>query len=171
MRPRIAALFCLPAAGCLQLTSSDDGGAGVIGSTSSDVIDAAPPVDAGFNCITPLSGVELCEQITGCPGVDVNQGALPNCGFRVGGLATLDLECDCGGALCPIGVPETCANAATLLTGQTTFDVCEQASLGLCANTGGVVSDGGNAGGAAGCNSVCESECAGAPACIQLCGC
>jgi hypothetical protein len=166
----VAALGGLPVAGCLQLTSSDDGGAGVIGSTSSPAADAAG-VDAGLNCITPSGGTELCEQIPACPGVDVDQGALPNCGFRLGGVSPIDLECDCSGLLCPIGVPETCANAAALLQGQSSFTVCEQASEGLCLSTTASVSDGGNAGAAPGCNTVCESECAGAPGCIQLCGC
>jgi hypothetical protein len=171
MRGLLTALLALPAVACLQLTSSDDGGAGVIGSNPGPATGGGPAVEAGTNCTEPSGGVELCEQIAACPGVDVDPGALPNCGFRLGSAASIDLECDCSGLLCPIGVPETCANAAALLQGQSSFTICEQASLGLCLSTGGSTSDGGNSGAASGCDPVCESECAGSPGCIQLCGC
>ena len=85
----------------------------------------------------------------------------------------IDLECLCNGEmLCPIGVPDTCNQATQLLSSQTALVVCEEASDGRCVQVG--PSDAGAAGDAATpspCDKQCESECAGEPDCIQLCGC
>ncbi|HXX66901.1 MAG TPA: hypothetical protein VEK07_06955 [Polyangiaceae bacterium] len=169
MRAVLGTLGCLLLSGCLQGTSSTDGGAVAAASGSSATGEAAAGTAAGSDCTEQPGGIILCEQIDVCPGVDVDPGALPNCGFRLGGAASVDLECECSGLLCPIGVPESCENAAQLLQGQSSLVVCEQTSQGLCLGTG--ASDGGNAGAASGCDTVCESECAGAPGCIQACGC
>jgi len=169
MRAVVGALGCLSLSGCLQATSSSDGGAVAAASGPSETAEAADGTVAGSNCTEQPGGIILCEQIAACPGVDVDPGALPDCGFRLEGAASIDLECECSGLLCPIGVPESCENAAQLLQGQSSLVVCEQASVGLCLGTG--ASDGGNAGAASGCDTECESECAGAPGCILACGC
>lgn len=171
MRVALGAVISASLLGCLQLTSSTDGGAVPSGSVSGETEDAAASAAGGTNCTDQAGGVVLCEQIAACPGVQVDPGALPNCGFRLGSATPIDLECECSGVLCPIGAPQSCENAAELLQGQSSLVVCEQASENLCLGIGESESEGGNVGAAPGCNTVCETECAGAPACIQLCGC
>jgi hypothetical protein len=171
MRRWLGALICLPAAACLKLTSGSDGGVVTVAPASSATTGDAASAPPGSDCTQQSAGVTLCGQIAACPGVTVDPGALPGCGFRVGSDAPIDLECVCGGTLCPIGVPESCVDAEELLQGQDSLQVCEQASEGLCLQITESVSDGGNVGAAPGCNTVCESQCAGSPGCIQLCGC
>lgn len=172
MRWAIGAFVGLSLVGCLQLTSGSDGGSAAAAAASgATTADGAPSSVSGTNCTEPAGGILLCEQITACPGVDVDPGVLPGCGFRLGAAAPIDLECVCSGVLCPIGVPESCPNAAALLQNQNVLQVCEQASEGLCLPTAAFVADGGNTGAASECNTVCESQCAGSPGCIQLCGC
>jgi hypothetical protein len=105
---------------------------------------------------------------------------MPGCGFRIRPGGVIDLECLCSGVLCPIGVADTCDQALSLLDQQqTSLMVCEQANEGRCVQLG---PDGGSAEttGASStsntavsstCDKTCESECAGEPDCIQLCGC
>ena len=102
----------------------------------------------------------------------VDQGTLSGCGFRIHAGAVIDLECLCGEELCPIGVPDTCAQASQLLSSQTSsLVVCEQASNGTCEQVG--ASDAGTSvnPSVSTCDRTCEGECAGEPDCIQLCGC
>jgi hypothetical protein len=170
----IAALVALPLLACLQQVSTGTGTTdptASTGTTTSSSTGTATP--AGANCGTdPQSGVTLCEQTSLCPGVVVDQGALPSCGFRLHPGAVIDLECLCADSLCPIGVPDTCAQATQLLMSQTSLVVCQEASDGRCEQL--VASDAGAASPtptASTCDKQCESECAGEPDCIQLCGC
>ena len=179
----IAALVALPLVACLQQMSTGTGttdptaGGDTTGASSTD----AP---AGAGCGTdPQSGVTLCEQTSLCPGVSVDQGALPSCGFRIHPGNVIDLECLCADSLCPIGIPDTCDQATQLLSSQTSLTVCQQASDGRCVQV--TASDAGAAPttgtttttpttttpSASTCDKVCEGECAGEPDCIQLCGC
>jgi hypothetical protein len=116
------------------------------------------------------SGITLCEEIANCPGLDVDQGAFPNCGFRMSVASTYDLECWCGSELCPVGVPINCATAAQLLDQQqSSIVVCQQAGQGSCLTPGADAGSG--SGSSSTCDKSCESQCAGEPSCIQLCGC
>jgi hypothetical protein len=168
--------IALPLPGCLALStgsgtdtgsSSSSGGGSITNSSSSGGGGATK----GTNCTTdPQSGITLCEQIANCPGVDVDPGAFPSCGFRLKGSSIYDLECGCGDSLCPIGAPTSCATAQQLLDqNASSLNVCEQVSGGTCVPIDG---DGG-AGSTSNssCNTSCESQCAGDPNCIQLCGC
>jgi hypothetical protein len=123
---------------------------------------------SGTNCTTdPQSQITLCEQIANCPGVEVDPGAYPGCGFRLNAASLYDLECACGDSLCPIGVPTSCADAQQLLDQeQSSILVCQQTSEGTCLPlpTSG-------SGTQSSCDKQCESECAGDPNCIQMCGC
>jgi len=143
-------------------SGSSSGGDG--GSTGSGTHGA----QSGTGCATDAtSGITLCEAIDACPGIAVDQGAYPGCGWRMSAASLYDLECACGDALCPIGTPTSCADAQQLLDqSQSSVLVCQQASEGTCIplapSSGGTPS---------GCDKSCESQCAGEPGCIQLCGC
>jgi hypothetical protein len=160
---------------CIQLSTGTDAGV-TYGSTSGATSGAAASgagagATTGVGCTTdPQSGITLCEQISNCPGVDVDPGAFPGCGFRLRGGSLYDLECGCGDSLCPIGVPSSCTTALELLDQQqSSIVVCEQVSQGTCLPLAG---DGGAAGtGTGSCDRQCESECGEDPNCIQLCGC
>lgn len=123
---------------------------------------------SGTGCATdPTSGVTLCEAIAQCPGLVVDQGAFPGCGFRMQAASTYDLECACGDVLCPIGAATSCADAAQLLDqAQSSLSVCQEASSGTCMP---LTAGGGGSQGT--CDKACESQCAGDPNCIQMCGC
>jgi hypothetical protein len=167
----------LLANGCLQLETGADGGTGT-GSGSSSSSDAGTSASAsggvgrgatnGTNCTTdPASQITLCEQIANCPGVDVDPSAFPGCGFRLNAASLFDLECGCGDSLCPIGAPTSCADAQQLLDQeQSSLLVCQQVSEGTCMPLN---IDAGAA--ASPCDKDCESQCAGDPNCIQMCGC
>lgn len=152
-------------------TSSSDGsssGDGGSSSSSSSSSSGGGGATSGTNCGTdPSTGITLCEGIDLCPGLIVDQGAFPGCGFRLNAASPYDLECDCGDFLCPIGAPPSCAAAAQLLDQeQSSLNVCQQQNEGTClslAPTGG--------GTQSTCDKSCESECAGDPNCIQMCGC
>jgi hypothetical protein len=179
----IAALVALPLVACLQQLSTGTGTtdpASGGGSTASSSSSTDAP--AGAECGTdPQSGVTLCEQTSLCPGVSVDQGALPGCGFRIHPGNVIDLECLCADSLCPIGIPETCDQATQLLSSQTSLTVCQQASDGRCVQVTGSDAGASPTTGStttptttatpSTCDKVCEGECAGEPNCIQLCGC
>jgi len=163
-----ACVLAATLAACMEVTTGTGTGQGAGGqaggATSAGGGDAGV---AGANCFEdPSSQITLCEQIGACPGVVVEPGSFPNCGFRVGGPSPLDLECLCDNALCPVGVPGSCAQAAQLLEGQSALVVCEQQAEGRCISLG--VPD---AGAASTCDKTCEGDCSGDPSCIQLCGC
>lgn len=170
-----ALLLVLPVTACLQLSTGDGTGSGggggtTSGSSSGGTTGGKGGATSGSNCTTDSqSGVTLCESIANCPGVDVDQGAFPSCGFRLHGSSTYDLECDCSGSLCPIGSPTSCTDAQQLLSQTSSLTVCEQLDNGTCLPLGG---DGGaSSSTTSSCDKTCESQCAGDPTCIQMCGC
>jgi hypothetical protein len=168
------ALLLVPMSACLQLSTGDPtgtSGSSSSGSTTSTSSSGAATgssggATTGTNCTTdPQSGITLCEQIANCPGVDVDQGAFPGCGFRLHASSIYDLECGCGDSLCPIGTPTSCTTALQLLNQQqSSIIVCEQLDQGSCLPLD-------DAGTSSNCDKSCESACAGDPNCIQMCGC
>jgi hypothetical protein len=142
----LALAIGLPLAACLQVGTDTGDGTGTTGvasgSSGGSSSSGAGGATTGAGCTTdPQSQITLCEQISNCPGVDVDQGAFPNCGFRLHASSTYDVECWCGDYLCPVGVPVSCTTASQLLAQQnSSFVVCEQASEGSCLLPG---SDGG----------------------------
>lgn len=176
------ALLVLPAplllSACLQQLSTGDGTSS--GSTAAAATTATPSAatPVGGECGTdPQTGITLCSQISLCPNITVDQSQLPGCGFRIHAGAVIDLECLCNGeALCPVGVPDTCDQAAALLMDQTLLTVCDQTAESHCTEVGGteagapILNVNPNAN-ASSCDKQCETECAGEPDCIQLCGC
>ncbi len=173
----ITALVALPLLACLQQVSTGTGTTDPTASggtsTPSSSNDTATPAGAGCGTDSQTQ-ITLCEQTSLCPGVVVDPGALPSCGFRIHPGTVIDLECLCDGdQLCPIGIPDTCDQATQLLSSQTAVVVCEQVSEGRCVQVG--ASDAGStpspSAAASTCDKQCESECAGEPDCIQLCGC
>jgi len=159
--------------GCLQITTGTgdgtgggggSGGSGGSAASGSGSGDAGP---SGSGCTEdPQSQVILCEQIDSCPGVVVDQGLYPGCGFRLHGAAAIDLECVCADELCPVGVASTCADAQQLLAAQSSLLVCQQASEGRCLPLGAP-----DAGSASSPCSACAAQCGGSPGCFQACGC
>jgi hypothetical protein len=163
----------LPLTACLQLSTGDGTGtpASSGGTTSSTSTSSPGGAASGTNCTTdPQSGIVLCEQIANCPGVDVDPGAFPGCGFRLHATSLYDLECGCGDSLCPIGAPISCATAQQLLAqAQSSIVVCQQVSEETCLP---LAVDAGSSSTSTGtCDKDCESQCAGDPNCIQMCGC
>lgn len=108
--------------------TADDGGAdGAASATGAQ----------GADCIVePTSGATLCTAISTCPTVLVDHDLYPDCGFRMKAGTTsatsMILECACSGALCPVGVPTTCAQAQKLLAEQNESLVCNKIAEGRC---------------------------------------
>jgi hypothetical protein len=175
------AWLALGAAACLQNVSTGTGTTDPTAAAASTASTSSSSVPAGAGCATdPQSQITLCEESSVCPTIDVNQGILPGCGFRLRPGAVIDLECMCADSLCPIGVADTCDEALQLLGSQTSLSVCQQASDSRCvplaASDAGTTATGTGATTPATtttstCDKQCESECAGEPDCIQLCGC
>ncbi len=172
-----AALAALAAAGCVQVSTGPDDPTG----------DAAPvPVPAaaatgdggpsGVGCgADPTTGTVLCVGVSSCASLAFDPSAWPNCGFRVTGGTTLDLECLCGDSLCPIGVATSCDQASELLSSQTQLMVCEQVAEQRCVSVAVTAAPTGDDAAAPStpstCNQTCLVGCGTAPDCLQLCGC
>jgi hypothetical protein len=152
----------LPLGACIQVPhdQADSGAAGAAGASAA--ADAGPE---GTGCgQDPYTGATLCLGLTACPGVTVNQEAFPGCGFRPTGSTTLDLECSCSGALCPIGVATSCGQAQALLAEQNQGLVCAQISEGRCLQGTTTLPP-------SNCDENCRGACVGDPACVTACGC
>ncbi|MEO8797088.1 MAG: hypothetical protein ABI551_04315 [Polyangiaceae bacterium] len=167
---------CFAVSGCVGMNiGTGSTGSGSSSGPSADAATGTAPDGGGatgVDCITEsTTGATICSGTTQCPSVTVDHDIYPDCGFRVvGANATLDLECACDeGMLCPLGIASSCAEAATMLQNQTEATVCQQISEGRCSRGTGTASSSG--GSNSNCNATCESECAGAPACIAACGC
>jgi hypothetical protein len=173
----LAALVLLvstPMLACLQQVSTGNGtGDDTSAAAAATATSAATAAATGIGCSTdPSTGISLCQQVSTCPGVVVDQGALSGCGFRLHGGAVLDLECLCGDALCPIGVPDTCAQASQLVSQTTSLTVCQESADSRCTQLTTTTSPTTTSTAASSsCDRTCETECAGEPDCIQLCGC
>jgi hypothetical protein len=169
------------AAGCIQEVSTGLGTTDTSSSASMSDDASTGGLASGTGCgEDPTTGITLCSGISECSSITVDPSALAGCGFRIhSGSGLIDLECLCGTSLCPIGVPDTCAEASSLLGGLTSLVVCEQASEGKCvqeeaaeAGTGGTGSTGtGTTGTTSTCNNQCLVSCGAEPDCQQLCGC
>jgi hypothetical protein len=133
----------LLALGCVGVNIGDKGQAGApasdTGAVSSDDggADGGTKPTNGIDCILePTTGATLCTSVSMCPSVVVDHDVYPNCGFRMKSgtttSTTMILECACNGALCPVGVPTTCAQAQKLLDDQTEPLVCNQIAEGRC---------------------------------------
>jgi hypothetical protein len=152
--------------GCLgaNLGSSSSGGAG--GGATSDGGTAQ-----GVNCgADPNTGATLCLGLSLCPNLVVDQSTYPACGFRVRGNA-LDVECSCGGELCPLGAATSCDAVLKLLQQQSEGIVCAQVSAGTCESTGPGAGSSSSSSGSSTCDKGCRDLCAGEPSCITGCGC
>jgi hypothetical protein len=124
---------------------------------------AATGVDCG---VDPDTGATLCLGTSLCPGLLVDGEVYPGCGFRPGAL---DVECSCGGSLCPLGAAATCADVQSLLAQLNEGTVCSQLGGGTCIEGTPVVSTGSGAMGT--CDTACRDDCGGDPSCIVSCGC
>jgi hypothetical protein len=157
--------------GCLQIgTGSGSGNGGSGSGGAADGGTGAPTsegVPTGSGCVEdPQTHVVLCQRIDACPNVLVDPAAFPDCGFRLSSGSPLDLECLCGDALCPLGVPLSCADAERLLVGRDELQVCLQQTEGNCVTI--VTPD---AGSSTNPCSVCAAGCGGTPSCYAACGC
>ena len=160
---RISALFVLAgvtAVGCIgiDVTPKDAG----VGASSDAGADAGIE---GADCI-PLGGATLCTATSMCPELVVDHDLFPNCGFRIRGGA-VDIQCACDDALCPLGTPTTCAEAAQLLESQSELSVCAQAADGRCT----AVKASSASTQSTTCDPSCRAECGNDPTCLKLCGC
>jgi hypothetical protein len=164
----------LPLVACLQQVSTGTGttdpSSGAATSPTAAATTGATPQGSG--CATdPATGVTLCQAISVCPGLLVDQGPFPGCGFRIHNGAVIDLECLCGDSLCPIGVPDSCSEATQLLSSQNEPGVCDQVAEGRCTQVGASDAAAAPTSTSSTCDTTCRNECAGEPGCIQLCGC
>ncbi|MEP7050808.1 MAG: hypothetical protein ABJB12_10660 [Pseudomonadota bacterium] len=153
---------CLPA--CLQLGKAldSDGGASGAGGGGGEGAHAT----TGTNCgVDPNSGIALCLGISSCPAVRVDPDQFPDCGFRISG-ATIDLECLCGDALCPMGSAASCLDAKGLLADQSAQGVCAAVADGRC-----TIVKQTSVSSSSMCDKNCRAECGGDPNCVTLCGC
>ena len=173
----LTALALLVCSACVDVgfgqKSGADAGASSASGSSSDP-NASGGADAGaqgVDCITEqATSATICTGISLCPGLVVDHDVYPDCGFRVKGNV-LDLECACGSDVCPIGVPQTCTQAQSMLSSQSEGTVCAQVAEGRCTPGTPAPSSGGTTGGGSTCDKACEGECGGDPSCIQSCGC
>ncbi len=155
-------------AGCVQLGQASDSGAADadagtgIGGTDNGAGRAATGTSCGAD---PSSGISLCLGSSSCPGVKVDPDQFPGCGYRISGT-TIDLECVCGDALCPMGSGASCLDAKALLADQSALGVCATVAEGRCETieTHAVSSP-------STCDKDCRSRCSGDPNCFTLCGC
>ncbi|MCW5837829.1 MAG: hypothetical protein KIS78_35890, partial [Labilithrix sp.] len=100
----------------------------------------------------------------------VDTQAMPSCGFRIRG-SVVDLVCACAGAICPMGVFSTCAEAEELLASQTEQGVCVQVAEGRCAESIGAPTTSSSSGGNPACDRQCVKDCGGGAACASVCNC
>jgi hypothetical protein len=155
-------LGCLGSS-CLQVGSPQ--GSDAAGNAGTSGTGATAPA-SGTNCgVDPSSGISLCLGISSCPSVRVDPDQFPDCGYRISG-STIDLECLCGDALCPMGSAASCLDAKALLREQSAQGVCAGVADGRCQ----VVKQTGTNSGSS-CDKDCRSQCSGVPGCITLCGC
>lgn len=167
----------LVVAGCIQDLGTDVANTDTSSSASTSDDASSGTGASGTGCSQdPTTGITLCTGLSECSSITIDQSALGGCGFRVhAGSALIDLECLCGTDLCPIGVPDTCAQASTLLSGLTSLVVCEQDSQGKCvqeeAAEAGASTGSGTTGTTGTCNNQCLVSCGAEPDCQQLCGC
>jgi hypothetical protein len=168
----ISLSLAVTTAGCINELGTDVDNTNTSSSASTSD-DASTGAASGTGCGTdPTTGVTLCTGITECSSITVDQSALGGCGFRIhSGSGVIDLECLCGTQLCPIGVPDTCAEASSLLGGQTSLVVCEEASEGKCVQEGEEAGTTSTTGTPSTCNQQCVVSCGAEPDCQQLCGC
>jgi hypothetical protein len=156
---------------CVQIgtdtgpTGSGPGTASAPAPSSGAQGDGAAPTGTGCG-LDPTGAVQLCRETSLCPGLMVDPGAYPDCGFRLAAGGAPDIECVCGDVLCPLGVPQSCDQAASLLAAQNSLLVCQQVAEGRCLPL--TAPDDGKTGG---CDRTCASTCAGAPDCLVFCGC
>lgn len=164
---RAAPLLGWALPGCMQVTTGPtDSTAGSLAATDAGgAADGGGPTGTGCGR-DPQTGTVLCSGVSACPALSVDFSAWPGCGFRVLGGSALDLECVCGGALCPIGVATTCEQAGQLLSAQNELAVCEQVSEGRC-----IALSPADSGAPSTCDRNCQIGCGTAPDCLQICGC
>lgn len=163
----VGALF-LSLPGCGLLGVGDGSGAGGSSSGATSTSDSGAAVGSGCGS-DPNTGETLCLGNSLCPDITVDASVFPECGFLIDGSA-IDVECVCGGYLCPLGPSATCAEVATLLAQTNEGTVCGQLSTGACVqiSTGSTAS---SSGGSSGCDTDCRDACDGTPSCLEACGC
>ena len=120
-------------AGCLFADVGGGGGGGPGGSAANGSSDGGLADGAtGTQCSvsTSTTGLKLCEGISACPDVMVNQGIWMGCGF-VEAKGTFTFECECSGYLCGVGVVESCSSATALLQQKNASEICGQLNNGV----------------------------------------
>lgn len=158
------------ALGCEQM--GQGGGEGAGGSAADGGAGEGAAAVVGGGCgVEQSTGLELCVATTQCPNVVVDTQAMPSCGFRIRG-SVVDLVCACSGAICPVGIFSTCAEAAELLANQTEQGVCVQVAEGRCAEISGPpATTSSSSGGNPACDRQCVKDCCGGEACAAVCNC
>jgi hypothetical protein len=135
----MVALFATSACMGFNIVPTTDDTASTGGDDASTSADDGTAVEAavtGITCgVDPDTGVTLCDGISTCPGLLVDEDQFPGCGFRIddpNDVDVMDLECACYGQICPIGITTSCTQAAALLQDQSQYTVCEQVDEGRC---------------------------------------
>ncbi len=165
----VVAVVSMVSLGCVDLTQGTGDGLDA-GAAATDAGSAGEGGIVGGGCGTEqTSGIELCVATSMCPSVVVDIEAMPSCGFRVRGGA-VDLVCACGGAICPVGVFSTCAEASQLLASQTQQGVCVQVAEGRCTEPS-TSSSSSSSGSNGACDRDCMKECGGGAGCASVCNC
>jgi hypothetical protein len=93
-----------------------------------DEVRTLPP-----GCVVdPLSRVTLCRETVLCPGLRIDPDVYPDCGFRLPST-TIEVQCVCDDALCPLGTALDCNQLRRLLADQSALLVCIQRDENRCA--------------------------------------
>jgi len=173
----LAAPFATPACVVPSIAENDAGSSSAASSSGEDGGAATAATVQGASCTQLSASISLCLAISSCPNLVLNPQVFPECGFRIHGTA-IDPECVCGNYLCPIGVPTTCAEAASEASGDATYDsVCEQSVEGSClqlnatGSSGGSGSSGSSSGSSTSACQQCIQSCDNVPSCIDACVC
>ena len=167
----LVALAALVVSGCSLVGVNTGDGATATGAGGGT--GTGTGVASGTSCgVDPSTGVTLCLGISTCASVAIDTEVFPACGFRISGNV-LDVECVCGGLLCPLGAASTCDALATLLAAANEGSVCAQSSGGSCTEIAvtTTTTTTTTTGGSSTCDTTCRDECANDPTCILACGC
>jgi hypothetical protein len=115
------------APGMRMMMGSSEGGAGDGGKGAH-----ADATVMGMECdVTTTAGPMLCQEVSACPMLSVNQNYWAGCGFAVAGKG-YQLACECMGYICLAPPTPTCAAASLVLEQMTASQVCDALDDGGC---------------------------------------
>ena len=120
----------------------------------------APPRSSAAGAASSRARASSCAWRR--PSVRTSSSIRKRCRLRLPHRGSVvDLVCACSGAICPVGIFSTCAEAAELLANQTEQGVCVQVAEGRCAEINGPPATTSSSGGNPACDRQCVKDCGG----------